>query len=99
MYVQKNRRLETCVTPNHKMLVSWECDHNHLKNPRLLEAQEIAGKSMSYLLSAPVEGGKDAKSILPGVKAGKHRHNFPPKKIPMDDWVRLQAGSVRRTLS
>ena len=90
MYVQKNRRLETCVTPNHKMLVSWERDHNHLKNPRLLEAQEIAGKSMSYLLSAPVEGGKDAKFfILPGVKAGKHRHNFPPKKIPMDDWVRF----------
>src|SRR6185503_2774749 len=40
MYVQHNRRLQTCVTPNHKMLVSWDCNHNELERPRLLEAQE-----------------------------------------------------------
>jgi len=30
MYVQKNRRLETCVTPNHRMLVAWDSNHDGL---------------------------------------------------------------------
>ncbi len=90
MYVQRNRRLKTCVTPNHKMLVSWDCDHNELKNPRLLEAREIYGKPMAYLLAADYAGGEEPEYfILPEVKAGKYKHYFPPRAIPMDDWLRF----------
>ncbi|MEW6401231.1 MAG: GDP-mannose 4,6-dehydratase [Chloroflexota bacterium] len=90
MYVQHNRRLQTCVTPNHKMLVSWDCNHNALENPRLLEAQEIKGKPMAYLLAADVADGESKEFFtLPAVKAGKHRHYFSARQIPMDDWLRF----------
>src|SRR3972149_9251048 len=89
MYVQHNRRLHTCVTPNHKMLVSWDCNHNELENPRLLEAQEIKGKPMAYLLAADVlDGGIKEIFTLPAVKAGKHKHYFSSVEIDMDDWLR-----------
>lgn len=91
MYVQVNRRLRTCVTPNHKMLVAWDCDHNELKSPRLLEAQSIAGKPMVYLLAADIDEGDDPCEvfILPEVKVGEHKHHFPARAIPMDDWLRF----------
>lgn len=90
MYVQNNRRLKTCVTPNHKMLVAWNCNHNGLENPQLLEAQSLEGKPMAYLLAADVEGDAECKHfVLPAVKAGKHKHHFPALKIPMDDWLRF----------
>lgn len=90
MYVQINRRLKTCVTPNHRMLVSWERDRNGLKKPRLLEARQIAGKPMAYLLAAPWEEGEEPEYfILPEVKAGKRKHLFPARAIPMDDWLKF----------
>lgn len=90
MYVQNNRRLKTCVTPNHKMLVSWDCNHDALERPRLLEAEQIAGKPMAYLLAADYQGGEESQGFtLPGVKAGKRKHRFPPRRIPMDDWLRF----------
>ena len=91
MYVQNNRRLKTCVTPNHKMLVSWDRDHDGLKNPRLLEARQIEGKAMAYLLAADYNGGKDSNHfILPEVrKVAKYKHYFPARPIPMDDWLRF----------
>jgi len=92
MYVQTNRRLRTCVTPNHKMLVAWDCDHNGLKNPRLLEAQSIEGKPMSYLLAADVEEEDNAPTmfVLPEVKPDKrYGHYFPARPIPMEDWLRF----------
>ncbi|MGD2104232.1 MAG: GDP-mannose 4,6-dehydratase [Anaerolineae bacterium] len=90
MYVQRNRRLETCVTPNHKMLVSWDCDHDELKNPRLLEARQVDGKSMAYLLAADCSAGEVPEFfVLPAAKAGKYRHRFPARSIPMDDWLRF----------
>lgn len=88
MYVQSNRRLKTCVTPNHKMLVAWDCDHDELKSPRLLEAQHIAGKPMAYLLAAPLDEGEESEHfILPEVKAGKYKHHLPARSIPMSDWL------------
>ena len=90
MYMQHNRRLQTCVTPNHKMLVSWDCNHNELKNPRLLEAQQIKGKPMAYLLAADVIEREDVECFeLPAVKAVKGKHYFPPIQIPMDNWLRF----------
>ncbi|MFQ5812819.1 MAG: GDP-mannose 4,6-dehydratase [Anaerolineae bacterium] len=90
MYVQTNRRLKTCVTPNHKMLVAWDRNHDELENPRLLEAQSIKGKPMAYLLAADVEGGEEQEYfILPETKAGKYKHHFPARTIPMDDWLRF----------
>ncbi len=90
MYVQHNRRLETCVTPNHKMLVSWDCNHNELERPRLLEAQEIKGKPMAYLLAADISDGAVKEYFtLPAVKAGKNKHNFMPIEISMNDWLRF----------
>ena len=90
MYVQHNRRLQTCVTPNHKMLVSWDRNHNELERPRLLEAQEIKGKPMAYLLAADFCDGETREHFtLPGIKAGKHKHYFPPRDIPMNDWLRF----------
>ncbi len=90
MYVQVNRRFQACVTPNHRMLVSWERDHEGLKKPRLLEARQIAGKPMAYLLAAPYEGGeKPDYFILPEVKAGPRKHHFPARAIPIDDWLRF----------
>jgi nucleoside-diphosphate-sugar epimerase len=90
MYVQNNRRLKTCVTPNHKMLVAWDCNHNELKNPRLAEAQSLEGKPMAYLLAADVEGGEEREHfVLPETKAGKRKHHFPALTIPMDDWLRF----------
>jgi len=90
MYAQHNRRLQTCVTPNHKMLVSWDCNHNGLENPRLLEAEKIQGKPMAYLLAAEVKDGNTEEHFtLPAVKAGKHKHTFTTRKIAMDDWLRF----------
>ncbi|MCC7188011.1 MAG: GDP-mannose 4,6-dehydratase [Anaerolineales bacterium] len=90
MYVQRNRRLETCVTPNHKMLVSWDCNHNELEKPRLIEAQQIQGKPMAYLLAASVAGGDTQEYfMLPKVKAGKNKHTFPSLEIGMNDWLRF----------
>src|SRR3990172_8360150 len=90
MYVQHNRRLQTCVTPNHKMLVSWDCNHNELERPRLLEAQEIKGKPMAYLLAADVPDGEIKEYFtLPAVKVGKHKHYFPSVEIAMNDWLRF----------
>jgi nucleoside-diphosphate-sugar epimerase len=91
MYVQNNRRLKTCVTPNHKMLVSWDCDHDELERPRLLEAQQIEGKPMAYLLVADYDGGEASEYfVLPEVKkVAKHKHYFPAREIPMDDWLKF----------
>jgi len=90
MYVQKNRRLRTCVTPNHKMLVSWDCNHNELVNPKLKAAEDIKGKTMAYLLAAELNNSTTADYFtLPAVKAGKHKYNFPETKIAMDDWLRF----------
>jgi nucleoside-diphosphate-sugar epimerase len=90
MYVQHNRRLETCVTPNHKMLVSWDCNHNELEKPRLLEAQAIKGKTMAYLLAADFCDGEVRDYFqLPEIKVGKHKHHFPAREIPMNDWLRF----------
>lgn len=90
MYVQKNRRLKTCVTPNHKVLVSWDCNYNKLEKPRLLEARQIEGKPMAYLLAADCNEGKGSDYfVLPEVKAGKHKHFFPARTIPMDNWLKF----------
>jgi hypothetical protein len=90
MYVQINRRLKTCVTPNHKMLVAWDRTSKELIRPRLLEAQAIAGKPMAYLLAADVDGGQDCSHfILPEVLGEKYKHDFKPRMIPMDDWLRF----------
>jgi len=90
MYVQKNRRLETCVTPNHRMLVAWDCNHDGLERPRLLEAQCIAGKPMAYLLGAEVAAGEDCEQfVLPAVHGAKHKHDFAARVIPMTDWLRF----------
>jgi nucleoside-diphosphate-sugar epimerase len=90
MYVQRNRRLRTCVTPNHKMLVSWDCNHDTLERPQLIEAELIAGKPMAYLLGADfADGATTDEFILPAVKAGKHKHAFSARYIPMRDWMRF----------
>lgn len=91
MYVQRNRRLRTCVTPNHQMLVSWDCNHDALVRPRLVEARQIQGKPMAYLLAADYTGGtKREHFTLPGVvKSGKYKHRFAPRQIPMDAWLRF----------
>jgi nucleoside-diphosphate-sugar epimerase len=90
MYVQRNRRLWTCVTPNHKMLVSWDCNHDELERPRLLEAQAIAGKPMAYLVGAEHDGGQECEHfVLPGVIGAKHKHDFSPRPILMEDWLRF----------
>ena len=90
MYVQHNRRLQTCVTPNHKMLVAWDCNHDELENPRLVEAQAIAGKPMAYLLAAPVEEGETPEDfLLPEVKGAGYKHDFAAERIPMPDWLRF----------
>jgi len=88
MYVQKNRRLKTCVTPNHKMLVSWDCDHNGLERPHLVEAQKIKGKPMAYLLAAKVEEKENhTEFTLPEVNPKKHKHYFRERLIPAKDWL------------
>ncbi len=90
MYVQVNRRLRTCVTPNHKMLVSWERSRETLLHPRLIEAQSIAGKPMAYLLAADVDDGEERlQFVLPGIIGEKHKHDFAPRAIRMDDWLRF----------
>lgn len=90
MYVQTNRRLKTCVTPNHKMLVSWDCNHNELERPKLVEAQSIYGKPMAYLAGADmVEGIEQKFFILPGIKGEKYKHDFSARQIHMDDWLKF----------
>jgi nucleoside-diphosphate-sugar epimerase len=92
MYVQHHRRLQTCVTPNHKMLVAWKRDHRELKRPRLLEAQAIQGKPMAYLLAADFCGGETREYFsLPGIR-----------DLRIQDWLRflgwyLAEGEVETT--
>jgi nucleoside-diphosphate-sugar epimerase len=70
--------------------VSWDCNHDQLERPQLIEAERIAGKPMAYLLAADVEGGLDQPDfVLPAVKDGKHKHSFPARSIPMSDWLRF----------
>jgi nucleoside-diphosphate-sugar epimerase len=72
------------------MLVAWDCNHNELEHPRLLEAQEIKGKPMAYLLAADFCQGETREYFtLPGIKVGKYKHNFLPRHIPMNDWLRF----------
>jgi len=88
MYVQHHQRLQTCVTPNHKMLVASDCNHSELKNPQLLEAREIQGRPAAYLLAATVLDGETRDCIiLPAAQAG--RQYFPAREIRMDDWLRF----------
>ena len=90
MYVQAGRRLRTCVTPNHKLFVAWGRSRTALINPDLVEAREAAGKPMAYLLAADVPGGVErGEFVIPAVKAGKYEHDFPPKPVPMRDWLRF----------
>ena len=91
MYVQHNRRLCTCVTPNHKMLVAWDCNHNELVRPKLLPAEEIKGKTMAYLLAADLNTEiTETDFTLPAIKPVKRKeHSFPAKKIAMNDWMRF----------
>lgn len=89
MYVQANRRLKTCVTPNHKMLVGSRVGHNGIKNPKLLTAESIDGKARAYLLAAELnEGERKPNFLLPEVRPEKkNEHLFTEKKISMDKWL------------
>ncbi|NJM41618.1 MAG: hypothetical protein HC853_13080, partial [Anaerolineae bacterium] len=90
MYVQINRRLKTCVTPNHKMLVAWDCNHDELIRPKLIEALLIEGKPMAYLVAAPLAETHEVEWFsLPEIKPEKNKHHFPAKQIKMDAWLRF----------
>jgi nucleoside-diphosphate-sugar epimerase len=88
MYVQSHDRLQTCVTPNHKMLVAQGDNDREWENLSLEEARLIDGQPVAYLLAAEVEGGRKCEQfILAGVKAEPDAEPRPGVAIPMDDWL------------
>jgi nucleoside-diphosphate-sugar epimerase len=72
MYVQRHERLETCVTPNHKMLVVPVYNGQEIGDPCLEEARLIAGRPALYLLAAELDDGRQGEQLSPAVSRQIH---------------------------
>jgi nucleoside-diphosphate-sugar epimerase/intein/homing endonuclease len=90
MYVQNHRRLQTCVTPNHNMLISWQGPGDELENLCLVEARMIEGRPVTYLVAAEYEGGRnDEHFVLPTPGSKVDQDHVPAPTIPMANWARF----------
>lgn len=91
MFIQKNRRLDVSVTPNHKLFVSQSRKNGVLNSPKLVEAKKLFRKFTNYLVSAEYDGEEREYFELPecerSVNKSSKRILLPSRRIRMDDWL------------
>jgi nucleoside-diphosphate-sugar epimerase len=89
MYCLEQRRIDLCVTPNHRMVTSYK-RRDGTEAMRFEEAKDILGKNNRYHLTSEWEGEERATFTLPGYYwLGE---DYPPTtaiELPMDDWLKF----------
>jgi nucleoside-diphosphate-sugar epimerase len=87
MYYLEQRRIDLCVTPNHRMVTS-HIRRDGTERMRFEEAKDILGKCNRYLLTSKWEGEEQETFTLPGYYwLGEKKPPIPPIELPMDDWL------------
>jgi nucleoside-diphosphate-sugar epimerase/intein/homing endonuclease len=89
MFCIEGRRLDLCVTPNHRMLTSYK-KRDGSEQMRFQEAGNILHKYNRYHLTCDWEGEDVATFTLPAyhyLKGGYLPEARPAVEIPMDDWL------------
>ncbi len=89
MYCLEQRRIDLCVTPNHRMVTSYK-RRDGTEAMRFEEAKDILGKYNRYHLTSMWEGEERATFTLPGYYwLGKNKPPTPAIELPMDDWLKF----------
>jgi len=89
MYCLKQRRIDLCVTPNHRMVTSHK-RRDGTEAMRFEEAKDILGKYNRYHLTSKWEGEERETFLLPGYyRLGENEPRVPPVELPMDDWLKF----------
>ena len=87
MYCLEQRRIDLCVTPNHRMLTSYK-RRDGTEAMRFEEARDILGKYNRYHLTSDWEGEERATFTLTGYHwLGENEPPIPAVELPMDDWL------------
>ncbi len=89
MYCLEGRRLDLCVTPNHRMVTSYK-KRDDSEQMRFEVAGEILHKYNRYHIGCEWEGEEVATFTLPGysyLNGGYVPTTKPPVEIRMDDWL------------
>ncbi len=87
MYCLEQRRLDLCVTPNHRMVTSYK-RRDGTEAMRFEEAKDILGKYNRYHLTSEWEGEERETFTVPGhAFLSDADHKTPDIEIPMDDWL------------
>jgi nucleoside-diphosphate-sugar epimerase len=87
MYCLEQRRIDLCVTPNHRMMTSYK-RRDGTEAMRFEEARDILGKYNRYHLTTEWEGEERATFTLPAfLSLGKGKPPKPAIELPMDDWL------------
>ncbi|HYB02765.1 MAG TPA: NAD-dependent epimerase/dehydratase family protein, partial [Ktedonobacteraceae bacterium] len=89
MYCLEQRRVDLCVTPNHRMVTSYK-RRDGTEAMRFEEAKEILGKYNRYHLTSVWQGQERETFTLPAYYSlGKNQPLRPAIELPMDDWLRF----------
>ena len=89
MYCIEGRRLDLCVTPNHRMVTSYK-KRDGSEQMRFEVAGDILYKYNRYHLACDWEGEAITTFTLPEyhfLKGGYMPDSRPAVDIPMDDWL------------
>ncbi len=88
MYCLGQRRIDLCVTPNHRMVTSHTRSSDGTEALRFQEAKDILGKYNRYHLTTEWEGEERETFTLPGYAVfGEDSAGRPAIDLPMDDWL------------
>src|SRR6266508_6184638 len=91
MYCIEGRRLDLCVTPNHRMVTSHN-KRDGTESMRFEIAADILHKYNRYHLACEWEGEEVTMFTLPEycfLNGGYIPETWPAKEISMDDWLCL----------
>ncbi|HZU68432.1 MAG TPA: NAD-dependent epimerase/dehydratase family protein [Ktedonobacteraceae bacterium] len=89
MYYLEQRRIDLCVTPNHRMVTSFK-RRDGTEAMRFEEAKDILGKYNRYHLTCEWNGEERETFTLPGYYVfGDINARKPAIELPMDDWLRF----------
>jgi len=87
MYCLEQRRIDLCVTPNHRMVTSYK-RRDGTENIRFEEAKNILGKYNRYHLTSEWDGEEQETFTLPGYHwLGESEPPTADIELPMDDWL------------
>jgi nucleoside-diphosphate-sugar epimerase len=87
MYCLGQRRVDLCVTPNHRMVTSFK-RRDGTEKMRFEEAKDILGKYNRYHLTCDWDGEEQATFTLPGYHwLGENEPPIQAVELPIDDWL------------